>query len=206
MNDPRLEEAFRLLKVVADETGVNLIDNYSYRELTVIQVLRDYLPSIKKTVGRTGDDANAELDGYFHIEQKSGTKKCRTLTMKCFPDMMFDKQNDIARREYLYNYDGFSLSFFEFYMPYPTAVVFVPKEHVIKIHPLFREKQRVKIAEFDKRISECKNIGHDSIIIKLQEIVNAVKEENLICWLHGKQISSVEFFRRLENKEIKINQ
>ena len=45
--DPRLVEAFRLLKEVVDETGVNLIDNYSYREYTATEILRSYLPSVK---------------------------------------------------------------------------------------------------------------------------------------------------------------
>lgn len=195
-----------MLKEVVDETGINLIDNYSYREFTAVESLKDYLPSIKKTIGRTGDDANAPEENYFHIEQKSGTKKNKTLTMTSFPDMLFDKQSDPARREYIYKYDGFSLSFFEYYKPYPTAVVFVPREHVEKLHPLFKEKQRIKVEDFNRRLIEGKNIGHDPIIIKLQEIVDKVGESNLICWLHGSRIDSTEFFHRLNTNQIKINQ
>ena len=204
--EEKLKLAFKLLKEVVDEVGVNLIDNYSYREYTSAEVLRDLLPSIKKTIGRTGDDANAEAEGYYHIEQKSGTKKGKTLTMSMFPDMLFDKQSDPARREYIYKYDGFSLSFFEYYKPYPSAVVFVPKEHVSKLHPLFRSKQEVKIKDFERRLSEGKNIGHDPIIVKLSEIVQSVGEENLVCWLHGERIESKDFFQQLNNKQIKINQ
>jgi len=202
----KLELAFQLLKEVVKETGVNLIDNYSYREFTANEVLKEYLPSIKKVIGRTGDDALAPGENYYHIEQKSGTKKGKTLTMSSFPDMLFDKQSDAARREYIYKYDGFSLSFFEFYRPYPTAVVFVPKDHVTKLHPLFREKQRTKVEEFNKRIAEGKNIGHDPIVIKLKEIVEYVGEENLVCWLHGQRLDSRDFFTKLNNNEIKINQ
>ena len=202
----KLELAFLLLKEVVKETGVNLIDNYSYREFTANEVLKEYLPSIKKVIGRTGDDALAPEENYYHIEQKSGTKKGKTLTMSSFPDMLFDKQSDAARREYIYKYDGFSLSFFEFYRPYPTAVVFVPKDHVTKLHPLFRDKQRTKVEEFNKRIAEGKNIGHDPIVIKLKEIVEYVGEENLVCWLHGQRLDSRDFFTKLNNNEIKINQ
>lgn len=191
---------------MVDETGVNLIDNYSYREYTATEVLREYLPSIKKTIGRTGDDASAPAENYLHIEQKSGTRKGKTLTITSFPDMLFDKQSDEARRKHIYTYDGFSLSFFEYYKPYPTAVIFVPKEHVTKLHPLFEAKQKIKIASFEKRIAEGKNIGHDPIIVKLSEIVKAVGEENLVCWLHEARIDSKEFFRKLYKKEIKINQ
>jgi len=201
-----LTEAFRLLKEVVDETGVNLIDNYSYREFTATEMLRDLLPSIKKTIGRTGDDANAPDQNYFHIEQKSGTAKNKTMTMSSFPDMLFDKQSDPVRREYIYKYDGFSLSFFEYYKPYPTAVVFVPKEQVEKLHPVFRQKQAVKIADFERRLNEGKNIGHDPIIISLTEMRQAVGDENLICWLHGERIDSVDFFGKLDRKEVKINQ
>jgi hypothetical protein len=206
LQDPRLIEAFRLLKQVVDETGVNLIDNYGYREYTANELLKSYLPSIKKVIGRTGDDASAVEEGYKHIEQKSGTGKAKTLTMACFPDMMFDKQSDSVRRAYIYNYDGLSLSFFEYYRPYPTAMVFVTKDHVSKLHPTFKKKQDVKVADFIQRQSQGKNIGHDAIVIKLQEIVTTVGEENLICWLHDQQVPPVDFFRWLSNKEIKINQ
>lgn len=202
----KLEEAFRLLKEAVDETGVNLIDNYSYREFTANEILRDYLPSIKKTIGRTGDDATALAENYLHIEQKSGTRKGKTLTLTSFPDMLFDKQSDEARRKHIYTYDGFSLSFFEYYKPYPTAVIFVPKDQVTKLHPVFAQKQQIKIEEFEKRRAEGKNIGHDPIIVKLAEIVKAVGEDNLVCWLHGSRINSKEFFQKLKNKEIKINQ
>ena len=206
LQDPRLIEAFRLLKEVVDETGVNLIDNYGYREYTANELLKSYLPSIKKVIGRTGDDASAVEEGYKHIEQKSGTGKAKKLTMTCFPSMMFDKQSDSARRAYIYKYDGLSLSFFEYYRPYPTAMVFVTKDHVSKLHPTFKKKQDVKVADFIQRQAQGKNIGHDAIVIKLQEIVTNVGEENLVCWLHDQQVPPVDFFRWLSNKEIKINQ
>jgi hypothetical protein len=211
MNDKEIElkltQAFDLLKEVVDETGVNLIDNYSYREYAVNQVLKDYLPSISKKVGRTGDDAIAPGEGYYRIEQKSGTnKRWKTLSIKRFPDMLFDKQSDPVRREYVYTYDGFSLAFFDFYKPYPTAVVFISKYQVEKLHPLFRKKQDDKIKQFEKKLKEGKNIGHDPIIITLQEILDHITEEDLFCWLHGSRIDSKEFFQQLRNTEIKINQ
>jgi hypothetical protein len=201
----KLELAFKLLKEVADETNINLIDNYGYREYTAVESLRDFLPSIKKVIGRTGDDAIAPAENYFHIEQKSGTTKNKTLTMSSFPSMVFDKQNDAARRAYIYTYDGLSLSSFEYYKPYPVAVIFVTKNDVTKLHPLIEKKQEEKVRHFTKMLSEDKNIGRDSIDVTLEEIVECVGEKNLICWLHGDRIDSIEFFRKLKEKEIKIN-
>lgn len=201
-----LKVAFRLLKKVVDHTGVNLIDNYSYREFTVIDQLKTFIPSIKKTIGRTGDDASAEEDGYFHIEKKSGTNRNKTLTVSCFPKMAFDKQSDPARRAYIYTYDGLSLAYFEYYNPYPTALVFVPKEHVSKLHPLFQEKQNAKVIQFNKNIAEGKNIGRDTIEVSLEEIEDKVGKQNLICWLHGERIKGEDFFDQLTNNRIKINQ
>jgi len=197
---------FRALKSASELLGFNLIDNYSYREYTTIEILESFLPSIKKTIGRSGDDANAVNEGYYHIELKSGSKQGKTLTMASFPNMMFDKQSDPARRAYIYKYDGLGLSIFEYFNPYPTAIVFVPKEHMEKLHPLFKKKQDIKVADFAKRLAEGKKIGHDAIVISLQEIVDAVGEENLICWLSNSRISSTDFFYKINNKEIKINQ
>jgi hypothetical protein len=201
-----LTEAFRLLKKTVKATGVNLIDNYSYREYTATEVLREHLPSIKKTIGRSGDDASAEQENYFKIEQKSGTNENKTLTMSCFPKMMFDKQSDAARRDYIYKYDGFSLSFFEYYVPYPTAVVFVPKEYVTKLHPLFRTKQKEKIKIFEQKASKQENIGHDAITVSIEEMIEHIGAENMICWLYGVKIDSRDFFQQVSNKTIKINQ
>jgi hypothetical protein len=201
-----LTEAFRLLKIVAIREDINLIDNYSYREYTATEQLRELLPSIEKKIGRTGDDATAINENYFHIEQKSGTNKNKTLTMSCFPDMMFDKQSDPVRREYIYNYDGLSLSFFEYYEPYPTAVVFVPREHVSKLHPLFRERQDEKLVQFEARKAQGKNIGHDAITVNLKDLIEYIGKDNLICWFRKKQIDSKLFFDMIDNGEIKINQ
>ncbi len=201
----KLEEAFRLLREVVDETGVNVIDNYGYREYTSLDVLKQYLPSLKKAIGRTGDDALAPDQNYFHVELKSGTKQSKTLTVKNFPRLGFDKQNDPARREYIYNYDGFSLSFFEFYHPYPTAIVFVPSDQVQKLHPVFRAKQQARVEHFQRQTAAGKNIGRDTIDLSLEEIVEHVGKENLVCWLRDQRMDSVEFFHLLETKQVKIN-
>lgn len=203
----KLKQAFALLKEVVHETGVNLIDNYSYRELTVNEILRREFPSLKKDPGRTGNDACAINEGYYRIEEKSGTSpKAKTLTMASFPKLEFDKQNDVARREYIYTYDGLAVSFFEYYVPYPTAVVFVTKEQVPKLHPLLKAKQDAKLALFERKAANGENIGRDSITISLAEVVDAVGAKNLLCWLHGEKVDGEEFFRRLINEEIKINQ
>jgi len=201
-----LKEAFRLLKKVVDATGVNLIDNYSYREFTSLADIQELLPSVKKTPGRTGDDASAIEEGYKSLELKSGTCRAKTLTENNFAQLKFDKQNESVRREAIFKYDGFGLSVFEYYEPYPTATIFVSKDHVEKLHPVFKEKQSDKLAVFERKRAEGKNIGRDDIGITLKDIVNSVGEENLICWLYGKRINSVEFFRRLRNKEIKLSQ
>lgn len=200
----KLEEAFRLLKEVVDETGVNLIDNYGYRELTTLENIKELMPGVKKVKGRTGDDATGE--GYSSLELKSGTIKGKTLSLKNFAQIKFDKQNEEVRREAIFKYDGFALSVFEYYKPYPSAIIFVSKEHVQKLHSIFRQKQADILTIFERKRSEGKNIGRDDIGITLSEIVNAVGEENLICWLRGKRIDSIEFFRKLNNKEIKTNQ
>jgi hypothetical protein len=84
-------------------------------------------------------------------------------------------------------------------------VVFVPKEHIKRLHPLIDLKQQKKIEDFEERISKGQSIGNDAITLSLKEIVEFVGEENLVCWLYNERIDSAEFFRKLRKKEIKIN-
>jgi hypothetical protein len=77
---------------------------------------------------------------------------------------------------------------------------------VSKLHPLFRKKQAEKVTQFEQRISEGKNIGHDAIIVTLKDLVENVGKENLICWLKQSRIDSDIFFDLIENGQIKINQ
>jgi hypothetical protein len=205
-DDEKINEAFRLLKELVESTGVNMLDNYAYREWTTIKILKQVLHSIEKIIGRTGDDASAAGEGYKQIEMKSGTNKRKTLTISAFPKMLFDKQNDAARRQHILTYDGLVLSFFEFYNPSPVAVILVPKQHVSKLHPLIKEKQDIKIESFNALIAAGKNIGHDAISISLDEIIEKVGGANLMCWLKGQQIDSITFINMMNSKKIKINQ
>ena len=82
----------------------------------------------------------------------------------------------------------------------------MPKEHVTKLHPLFEIKQQEKVKDFEKRLNEGKNIGHDAITVSLEEMIEHVGAENMICWLHGVKIDSRDFFQQVSNKTIKINQ
>lgn len=183
-------------------TGVNSLDNYGYREYGAIEQLKSFLPSIKKVPGRSGDDASAIEDGYFHIEQKSGTIKTKKLSISNFPKGQFDKQSDPIRRDHLFKYDGLSLSCFEPFQPYPVALVFVPKEYMSDLHTLFKDKQEAKIAIFEQKRKNNQNIGRDTIDISLEDILSKVGRSNLICYLRGVRTDPLEFFQILENKMV----
>ena len=47
-NEEKLELAFQYIKEVSEDIGINLLDNYGYREYTTMQVIRSFLPSIEK--------------------------------------------------------------------------------------------------------------------------------------------------------------
>jgi hypothetical protein len=200
-----IAESLRCMKLASIMLDTNLLDNYGYREYSALVFMKQFLPSAKKVIGRTGDDASAPEEGYHHIEQKSGTVKTQSLTMAGFSKMEFDKQGDSARRDKLFNYDGFCLSAFEQFEAKPIAMVFVTKEHISKLHPLIAAKQQEKLNDFENKIKNKQNIGRDSIKIELKEILDYIAEEDLICWLYGEKIDSVEFFRKIRKKEIKTN-
>lgn len=201
-----IEEGLRCFMLASLKLGTNLFDNYGYREYAALCSLKKHLPSAEKVIGRTGDDASAISDGYFHIEQKSGTVKSKKLTESAFPKMEFDKQSDPVRRQKLFGYDGFSISAFEFFGSSPVAMVFVPRDQIKKLHPLIQSKQQEKIRDFQIKTQASQNIGRDSIKISLKEVVEHVGEENLICWLRGDRIDSKEFFQKLRDRQIPCNQ
>lgn len=186
--------------------NVNILDNYAYREYTTLEILSTKLKSVEKVRGRNGIDAHALEDGYKNIELKSGLVKGKTLTMSNFPVMVFDKQNDYARRESIYEYDGFCLSAFTFSSAYPLCSIFISSNNVEKLHPLFRSKQEEKMKIFNEKIQQGKNIGHDAIKISLEEIVEYVGEQNIICWTNKEEVDFSNFFKKIKNKEIKIDE
>ena len=197
--------AFGVLKNLANITGVNLIDNYGYREYTVIETLKKFFPSIKKTPGRTGDDANAIGEGMERIELKSGTSESKILKVKDFPKMEFDKQSDEARRNYIFTYDGLFVSYFEYYVPFATVIIHVPKEHIHKLHPLFEKKQEEKLKDFAEKKLKGKKIGRDSITVSLPDVLSVIEKEHLRIFHNDEEVNVVDFFKKLENREIKIN-
>lgn len=198
--EKHLELALKHLHIFYKLTKVNALDNYGYREYGANKQLKSFLPSIFKLPGRYGDDASAINEGYYRIEQKSGLIKNKTLSISSFPSGEFDKQGDPVRREYIFKYDGLLLSCFQPFNPYPFSMVFVPKEHIEKLHPLMRDKQEERVRIFEKKKLMNKNIGRDSIKINLKEILNYIDKTNLICYLKGEIIDSVEFFQKLENQ------
>lgn len=200
-----IAESLRCIMLASVKLDTNLLDNYGYREFSALVFMKQFLPSAKKVIGRTGDDASAPNEGYYHIEQKSGTVKTMSLTLAGFSKMEFDKQGDPVRREKLFEYDGFCLSAFEHFSPKPIAMVFVPKEHVAKLHPLISTKQAAKIKDIKEKTEKMKNIGRDTISINLREILQCIDEQNLICWLHGERIDSTILLEQIKKRKIKTN-
>ena len=63
-----------------------------------------------------------------------------------------------------------------------------------------------KIKIFEQKASKKENIGHDAITVSIEEMIEHIGAENMICWLRGVKIDSRDFFQQVSNKTIKINQ
>lgn len=201
----KLELALDLMKEVYEETDVNPIDNYGYRELATLAEVKKKIPSITKLKGRTGFDATAPEDGYHAIEFKSGQSKGKTLTMSGFAGAEFSRMHDDAIRNYIFEFDGLALSTFEFLSAKPVATVWIGKDSIKKIHPLLKKKQDEAVAIFEEKRAQGKKDGRDSITVKISELFDYVTDKDVTCWLHGQEVTGTELKSAISNKEIKIN-
>lgn len=201
----KLELALDLMKEVYEETDVNPIDNYGYRELATLAEVRKKIPNIKKLKGRTGFDATAQEDGYSAIEFKSGQTKGKTLTESGFANAEFSRMHDDAIRDYIFQFDGLALSTFEFLSAKPVATVWIGKDSIKKIHPLLKQKQQEAIKVFEEKRSQGKKDGRDSITVKVTELFDYLNDDDVTCWLHGEEVSASVLKNKMSNKEIKIN-
>ena len=50
-----------------------------------------------------------------------------------------------------------------------------------------------------------KKIGRDSILVSLPDILSVIDKEHLRIFHNDEEVDVVDFFKKLENKEIKIN-
>ena len=201
-----LEQAMDLMKSVYEKTGVNPIDNYGYRELATLAEVSKVLPSIEKLKGRTGFDATAIDDGYEAIEFKSGQTKNKTLTESGFASAEFSRMHDDAIRDYIFKFDGLAVSTFEFLSAKPIATIWIGKESISKIHPLLKQKQDYAVRVFEEKRAAGKKDGRDSITVKISELFEYLDDDDVICWLHGEQVSATHLRNEISEKSIKINQ
>lgn len=148
--------------------GVNVFDNYAYREYLVVDALdaAGFGP-VRKLPGRTGFDATSASLGNVEIK----TTNARALTPGVLNrGFQFDKQNDPERRATTGNMDALALALFVDDRLRVVSLVHEP-EGMAALRTLLKERQDA----FEKKMAACraaeKRLPRDSIAISMRDLM-----------------------------------
>jgi len=147
--------------------GVNVFDNYAYREYLVVDALdaAGFGP-VRKLPGRSGFDAASAALGNVEIKTTNAPKLTPGVLNRGF---QFDKQNDPDRRATTGNMDALALATFIDDRLRAIALVHEP-EGMAAFRALLRERQDA----FEKKMETCraanKRLPRDSIAISMRDL------------------------------------
>ena len=179
-NKDKIDQILLLSEEVRKDTGQSPLYNYGYREIMHREVLRKVFPSLQRSLGSHGSDANTdEID---FIEFKSGfwTKKTDP-TIQDWKPIMFDMSKKKDQKK-IYNYQALGCGLWRRVGAIPVANFWIGPDYIKKLHPLF---DRV-IEEYDKR-----ETGRQENTFTLQQILEYIDVKDIIWFRYGEQV--IEF-------------
>ena len=147
--------------------GVNVFDNYAYREYLVVDALdaAGFGP-VRKLPGRSGFDATSAALGNVEIKTTNAPKLTPGVLNRGF---QFDKQNDPERRAATGNMDALALALFVDDRLRAVSLVHEP-EGMTALRNLIRERQDA----FEEKMAACraanKRLPRDSIAISMRDL------------------------------------
>ena len=173
-NRQRIEQALQLLEEVRQDTGQNPIHNYQYREIMHREVLQQVMPTITRSIG--GHGADAESDTLHNIELKSSTwDRKADPTVATWRPIMFD-MSKIRDATKIYSYQALGHGLWRRTSAYPVANFFIGPNHIDKLHPLFERL----VATYDE------SKGRQDVTFTLQQVLNLIDPHDIVWFKHGK--------------------
>ena len=172
-NRQRIEQALQLLEEVRQDTGQNPIHNYQYREIMHREVLQQVMPSITRSIG--GHGADAQSDTLNNIELKSSTwDRKADPTIATWRPIMFD-MSKIRDATKIYQYQALGHGLWRRTSAYPVANFFVGPDHIHKLHPLWARL----VAEYDE------SRGRQDVTFTLTEVLDLIDRTDIVWFRHG---------------------
>ena len=172
-NRQRIEQALLLLEQVRQDTGQNPIHNYQYREIMHREVLQQVMPTITRSIG--GHGADAESDTLHNIELKSSTWDRKSdPTVATWKPIMFD-MSKIKDATKIYSYQALGHGLWRRTSAYPVANFFIGPDHIHKLHPLWARL----VADYDD------SKGRQDVTFTLQEVLNLIDHEDIVWFKQG---------------------
>ena len=172
-NRQRIEQALQLMEEVRQDTGQNPIHNYQYREIMHREILQQVMPSITRSIG--GHGADAQSDTLNNIELKSSTwDRKADPTVATWRPIMFD-MSKIRDATKIYSYQALGHGLWRRTSAYPVANFFVGPDHIHKLHPLWAQL----VAEYDE------SRGRQDVTFTLQQVLNLIDPEDIVWFKQG---------------------
>ena len=178
-NKDKIDQILLLSEEVRKDTGQSPLYNYGYREIMHREVLQKIFPSLQRSLGSHGSDANT--DDIDFIEFKSGfwTKKTDP-TISDWKPIMFDMSKKKDQKK-IYNYQALGCGLWRRVGAIPVANFWIGPDYIKKLHPLF---DRV-IEEYDKR-----ETGRQENTFTLQQILEYIDVKDIIWFRYGQRVSA----------------
>ena len=172
-NRYRIEQALKLMEQVRQDCGQNPMHNYQYREIMHREVLRAIMPTIRRSKG--GHGADAESNTLHNIELKSSTwdRKAEP-TIATWRPIMFDmsKLKDATK---IYQYQALGHGLWRRTSAYPVANFWIGQDHIHKLHPLFAQL----VATYDELR------GRQDVTFTLTQVLDLIDHADIVWFKHG---------------------
>ena len=151
--------------------------------------------------GTSGPDFMCSRLGIKKGEMKGAWFKARSMTPKSIGCAQFDKQNDKYRRAEIFDYDALIYTAFERDSDIVFTIIVVGEQNMKRLHLLFRRAHRV----IHEKILACKKadkkINRDAIEISAFDIIERLKENEMVILVRGKVVSRRKFLDMVQRRE-----
>jgi hypothetical protein len=170
-----------------NDEGINVIHNYRFRELAVLDSIKSIFSDLKLTRGKY-DSIDAGGKPY---EIKTAMYKKSAKGGYAINKWEFDKQHERIRRQETLSYGGYIFSLFEGLKFYPEFSIIIDKPESLDI---LKDEIRRKQEEFILKIYDLDGrVPRDSIQFSVLDLIRMFKNDDVLVIDQNRNRSSLDY-------------
>lgn len=202
-----LQHGLELCHQASVMLGVNVLDNYEYRKLAMVDILKSIHPTMVPSGSRSRysgsvGDKTVTLKTVTYAERihADGTSVFNTSDLGYSE---FDKILCEDRWNEVMNYDMYGFSVFPQNSAMPLVTVLIHKEEGVRVlREYMNTKLCSKLAKNKAKVASGKRLGRDSIQLSNSEILSIMKSNQVDCFIGKSRVTVDELIRRLKTNDI----